>query len=135
MRYLLAGLILMAALTVEARLGETEAELEKRYGKPDRKRLEAFQYKVAGGYLAIVTFEGGKSVSETYARDKDGNPSAISKEESDAIIRRLYSTPCDCKVSFDDGKLRVSDKAWIKREFDKIMNEDNDANDKAVSGF
>lgn len=142
MRYLLMAVMVMAAATVEARLGETEEQLEKRYGKPVYKGDYSTLYAVTGGYMVSVTFEGGLSVSERYSKDQNGRPSPISKDESAAIMRKLYSEPCDCHSSFERGFLTVTDKSWSKKEYDKTMKEIDDAvkadekkADKAVSGF
>jgi hypothetical protein len=65
-------LILSAfAFSASARIGETEAQIEKRYGKPDDtiKSLWGKRCRyMFRGYFVFVDFERGASQSETYAK-------------------------------------------------------------------
>jgi hypothetical protein len=85
MKYLLPLMIILVANHIQANLGETEAQIETRYGKskeeltpvtPDLKLQEptTFHYS-KGDYNIEVTFLKGLSVSEKYARI-DGKPFA-----------------------------------------------------------
>jgi hypothetical protein len=63
---------LLAFSTAQARLGETEQEVEARYGKPiatidpdPAMRAVAYQHK---GFVIMVTYENGKSGAEIYQK-------------------------------------------------------------------
>ena len=65
------AIVILAACAAQARLGETEAEIEKRYGKP-KNELPAIppSTKLAcyecGGLKILVSFINGKSECEHY---------------------------------------------------------------------
>lgn len=70
---------MMAALTVEARLGETQSAIEKRFGKPTAKDGKRLIFAGKDG-TAVVEFIDGKSAAEWYMmpNGKDGKPSEMS---------------------------------------------------------
>lgn len=72
---IMAGALLTLS-NAHARLGETEAQIEARYGKPktsERSRGSASRAYIYRGFLVLVTFEGGVSRGEHYEK----SPSAL----------------------------------------------------------
>jgi hypothetical protein len=70
-------LIAMALLgaTAQARIGETEKQVEVRYGKPleslRKEAVNARRYSFRG-FTILVSFEGGVSASEIYQKNPPG---------------------------------------------------------------
>jgi hypothetical protein len=71
----ITALVLFAA-TVFARIGETEAQIEKRYGKPTSSfgSTKAYLHR---DFFIIVTFDNGVSGIETYEKRNRGAISAL----------------------------------------------------------
>ena len=78
---------MMAALTVEARLGETEEEIEKRFGKPISAKNDKRTYATSGGLTVSVVYKHGKSASEFYSKGQ-----SMTRSMADELMRRFYGT-------------------------------------------
>ena len=101
---ILFGLVSVAP--AHARIGETEAQIQKRYGKPlkvigDSPAQRAITYRVHT-YYVLVVFLDGKSECETYAK-QDGGP--FSSDE----VRILLQNNSDGKGWTDMTKKETKD--------------------------
>jgi hypothetical protein len=83
--------LVLGAMPVQARLGETEKEIEKRYGpninlkltpgESAREKEGSYSYK---GFLIFVSFFDGKSHAERYTT---GEPEGLSDTQIDALLK------------------------------------------------
>ena len=83
------SILLIGSLHCDARLGETVAELEARYGKPlgtQKPTLAAFERRIVYSFRGMkiaVEFIGGKAATESYKSDtKD----PLSKADFEAAL-------------------------------------------------
>jgi hypothetical protein len=87
--YCVTALLLFAA-SAFARIGETEAQIEARYGKPT-KNVTASEFALTGvtrmyksaGFEIVVTFVDGKSGSEYFSKGSYGK---LDQSEVDTIL-------------------------------------------------
>jgi len=131
-KYLLSGfLLLAAALPALAALGETEPELEARYGKaavvknandPANYVTRAYSTK---DYIIMVTFVDGKSQDEHYASTKP-----LSEKE---ISDLLYLNKMGSRWQETLDKVRGEDRKWLLENGDGVAVLQFDGNELDVS--
>jgi hypothetical protein len=71
--------LLLCGVTAFARIGATEAQIEKRYGKPTSSSPSTKAY-FHNGLFIIVTFDNGVSGIETYEKRNGAPMSAVEIE-------------------------------------------------------
>ena len=139
--WILCGVVLGLTCSAHARLGETVAQVEARYGKPDLPKKNAsasnreptenpLRHYLHDGIIIEVRFLNGISVEETYrqtVRD-DRNDVHLSKKDIETILNansngRLWTDEknghwtCEngyTAVKTDTGLLHVKDPAKIQ---------------------
>jgi len=84
-------IVLTVALLVpaKARIGETVAESDARYGKPTEIKSPS-RYYSKNGYKIVVKFRGGKAAQITFGKEKmdsDGVREGMTKEEIQSILK------------------------------------------------
>jgi hypothetical protein len=148
--------ILMAALMVAcvtssafARLGETEAQCEQRYGKPAQStNVGAIKNSVYHfrSFQIIVSFEDGKSKSEAYAKEDsaeisngeitallDANSGGAPWIEKESGLDKVYAGAGDLFASYNWSRhyLMITTKGFMDRTTTTLEGEAK----KKLSGF
>ena len=121
----IASIILLAALTAataSARIGETAAEIENRYGKPgpsvgtDELGHQTSQY-LFSGYKIIVTFVGGKSEREKYSKEDE---SRLWTDDINSLLTMNVTNGATWKNTVS-GKWKSSDDKLLAYFVDGIL--------------
>jgi len=84
------ALLLLTALPTFARLGETKAECEARYGKADHTLKSGIVVYKKAGMDIMITFSKDKAVKIIFSKPDPEHPDkslAISKAECDALLK------------------------------------------------
>lgn len=108
-----AAFLALGALPAQARLGETEKEIEKRYGPPVRKLMAATKrdktrlYSFKGMQIK-VTFLDGKSQLENYSR-----PSTKKLIESEINLLMKVNAP---DLEWLELKAENDDRSWVSQD-------------------
>ena len=115
MKYLLPLLLLLVIeYSASARLGETETQIEARYGKPTeiltplKDNLPRKVYE-KNGMEIIVSYINGKSCSEDYSHQGGDNAPPIT---SDEVAELLNKNSLDSDWILEKGSIRSRLATW-----------------------
>lgn len=74
------------SLSAQARIGETEAQCNARYGPPMAKVTKGDKQYSKNGYIIFVWFKDGKAAQIQYTRSFNGSSDTLKSEEVDAFL-------------------------------------------------
>src|SRR6266498_2838365 len=117
--YCISGLLVFCCVSTFARTGETEAQIEARYGKPVKM---AGHYDGPGtakmysksGVRIIVTFIDGLSESEYYSKPAGAK---LGSREVETILRANAGDKNWSQVKYGDPLYKPSSSRWTLGDF------------------